>query len=213
MAFCNSCGATLSDGTNFCPKCGASTAGGPPAPRVAATGATTSVPPTPTGGGSALKVILIVAGVIIALGVAAICTVAIIGIHMARNSHVSQQGDQVKVETPLGTFSANDPDQATRELGVDLYPGAQVQKNGAATATFGSVHTVAATFETSDSVDQVCDFYKSKFPNASVNSSDRDRCTIVSNDHKNVITINVQGDGGTTKLQITNVNKKAASSD
>jgi hypothetical protein len=210
MAFCNSCGATLNEGTNFCPKCGAATAGGAAPPGLTAAGTPPSAPPT--GGGSALKVILIVAAVIVAFGVLAVATIGIIGYRMARNSHVTQEGDQVKVETPLGTFSANNPELATRELGVDLYPGAQVQKNGSATASFGGVHTVAATFETSDSVDQVCSFYKSKFPNATVNSSDQNRCTIVSNDHKNVITINVQGDGSATKLQITNVNKKASSS-
>jgi hypothetical protein len=212
MAFCNSCGATLNEGTSFCQKCGAAAAGGQPAPGITAIGTTTPAPPS-GGGSSALKVILIVAAVIVAFGVLAVATLGIIGYRMARNSHVTQEGDQVKVETPLGTFSANNPELATRELGVDLYPGAQVQKNGSATASFAGMHTVAATFKTSDSVDQVCSFYKSRFPNATVNSSDPNRCTIVSNDHKNVITINVQGDGGATKLQITNVNKKAVSSD
>jgi hypothetical protein len=74
------------------------------------------------------------------------------------------------------------------------------------------MHTVAANFESSDSVDKICNFYKSRFPAANVTTSDQNRCTLVSNDQKNMITINVQGGGDTTKFQITNVSKKSASS-
>ena len=55
----------------------------------------------------------------------------------------------------------------------------------------------------------MCAFYKAKFPNATVTSSDQNRCNIVSNDQKNMITINIEADGDSTKLQITNVSKKA----
>jgi len=208
MAFCNSCGAALSEGTKFCNKCGAATAA-PPAP-----GMTAPPPgPPPTGGSSALKIILIIIAVVVGLGILSVGAFSFFVYHIAKSSHITQEGDHVKAETPFGSFeSSKDPEQTAKDLGVDLYPGAQVQKSGTASVTLGNMHTVAANFESSDSVDKVCAFYKSKFPNSTVNTSDQDHCTIVSSDQKNMITINVQASGDTSKFQITSVSKKLASS-
>ena len=208
MAFCNSCGAALTDGTKFCNKCGAATAA-PPAP-----GMTAPPPsPPPTGGSSALKIILIIIAVVVGLGILSVGAFSFFVYHIAKSSHITQEGDHAKAETPFGSFeSSKDPEQTAKDLGVDVYPGAQVQKNGTASVTLGNMHTVAANFESSDSVDKVCAFYKSKFPNSTVNTSDQNHCTIVSSDQKNMITINVQASGDTTKFQITSVSKKLASS-
>jgi hypothetical protein len=207
MAFCNSCGANLAPGAQFCTKCGASTAAPSTSPDAAATPA--SAPPS-TGGTSALKVILIVVGVIVCIGILGVATIGVIGYRIAKSSHVTQEGEHVKVETPFGTISANDPDQAVKDLGVEVYPGAQVQKQGAADMTIGPVHTVTAIFQSSDSVDKVCDFYKSQFPSAAVKSSDPNRCAIVSNDSMNNVTINVEAAGDTTKFTIAHVTKKSS---
>ena len=43
-----------------------------------------------------------------------------------------------------------------------------------------------------------------------VTTSDQNHCTIVSNDQKNMITINIEANGDSTKLQITNVSKKSS---
>lgn len=215
MAFCNSCGASLTQGAKFCNKCGAPTVAGTSAP----TASPSSVTPTPAtpattkGGSSALKIVLIVVAVIVGIGILGVAGVSYVVYHMAKTSHVTHEGDHVRVETPFGTVeSSKDPEQAAKDLGVDVYPGAEVQKNGAASANFGPVHTVAANFESSDSVDKVCSFYKSRFPAATVRTSDQDHCTIVSNDHKNMITINVQASGDSTRFQITSVSKQAAPS-
>jgi hypothetical protein len=207
MAFCNSCGATLSPGTKFCNKCGTVVSGGPTAP------AATPVAPVPTGGSSALKIILIVVAVIVGMGILGLATVGIVGYRIAKSAHVRQEGKNVKVETPFGNVeTSQDPDQAAKDLGVDVYPGAEVQKNGASSATFGAIHTVTANFESSDSVDKVCAFYKSRFPNAMATTSDQNRCTIVSNDQKNMVTINIEPNGDASKFQITNVSKQSTSS-
>ena len=208
MAFCNSCGATLTPGTKFCNKCGAVVSGGPTAP------AATPVAAAPTGGSSALKIILIVVAVIVGIGVLGVATVGVVGYRIARSAHLRQEGKHVKVETPFGNVeSSQDPQQAAKDLGVDVYPGAEVQKNGASSATFGAIHTVTANFESNDSVDKVCAFYKSRFPNAIATTADQNRCTIVSNDQKNMVTINIEPNGDASKFQITNVSKKSAASD
>jgi hypothetical protein len=205
MAFCNSCGAPLTPGAGVCAKCGAAVAGAP----------VSAAPPTPPARGesSALKVVLIVVGAIVVLGILGIATVGLVGYHFAKNSRVHHDGDHIKVELPFGTVDANNnPTQVVRDLGVDIYPGAQVQKNGSASATFGDIHTVSAVFESSDSVDKVCAFYKDKFPNPTSSRDVRNHCTIVANDKGNVITINLHPSGDGTKIQITNVSKNLSSS-
>ena len=212
MAFCNSCGATLDPATKFCNKCGAPNLAQVPAPGAAPVASSSA-----SQGGSAqssgtLKVILIVAAVIVAVGVLGMATLGIITWRIAKSSHVRQEGDHVKVETPFGTVeSTKDPEAAVRDLGVELYPGAQVMKSGAASANFGGVRTASANFETSDSLDKVASFYKAKFPNAMVTTADENHCTIVSNQSKNLITINIEATGDRTQIQIANISHKSDS--
>jgi hypothetical protein len=205
MAFCNSCGATLTDGTRFCSKCGAPVAGAPAA-------SATPVPGTvPDAKSSGVKTILIIVGVIMLIGVLGITALSFVAYRFARRSHVTQEGDHVKVETPFGTAeTSKDPDEAAKNLGLDIYPGAEAQKEGASISTFGGVRTVSVAFESDDSVAKVCTFYKSKFPNANVSTSGKDRCTIVSNNPRNMITINVEpNDGDGSRFQIANVIRKS----
>jgi hypothetical protein len=139
-----------------------------------------------------------------------VSTVAFIGWRVARNLHVKQDRDHVRVETPFGNMeTSKNPADVAHDLGVEIYPGAQVQKNGAASATFGSIHTASASLESNDSLDQVSAFYKAKFPNAMVTTSDQNHCSIIAQDQKNMITINIQEEDGQTKIQITHVTHNA----
>jgi flagellar basal body-associated protein FliL len=166
----------------------------------------------PAQGGGALKVILIVVGVIVLLGILSVASIGFFAWRVARHAHVHQDGNNVTVETPFGSVkTTQDPAEAARNLGVDLYPGAEVSRNGAQSATFGGVHTASLTSESTDSVDKVSSFYKAKFPNAMVSSSDAGRCTIISNDNKTMITINIEARGDKTKIQITRVSRNSDS--
>ncbi len=217
MAFCNSCGTTIVPGTRFCSKCGAPILAST-LPPVSAAGNSTSVPSatpasTPAAntaqGGGALKIILILVGVVVLLGVVGIASLGFVAWHVAHHTHVRQDGNNVKVETPFGSVeTTKDPEEAARNLGVDLYPGVEVLKDGATSATFGGVHTVSLNSQSTDSVDKVASFYKSKFPNAMVTTSDAGRCTIISDDHRNMVTINIEAEGDKTKIQITTVTRK-----
>ncbi len=214
MAFCNSCGANIVPGTRFCNKCGAAVLASTlpsAAPPPVVGSAPPPVAPAPTSGGGALKAILIVVGVIVLVGILGVASLGFFAWRVAHHAHIRHDGENVKVETPFGTVeSTKDPQEAARTLGVDPYPGAEVLKEGSASMTFGNVHTAALNFETSDSVDKVCAFYKPKFPNAMVVTSDANQCTIVSNDKKNMITINAKVEGGKTRIVISNVSKSDA---
>ena len=202
MAFCNSCGATLEAGARFCPKCGTTV---PMAGAVPAT-----VPPAsamPAQGSGALKIILIVVAVIFVVGVLGVGTLVFVVRRVAQNSHVRNRDGNVRVETPFGTVqSTNNPDEASRNLGIDLYPGARVLKGN--TASIGGMHTVEAEFESDDPAEKVMAFYSSKFPNANVTTKDRDHYAIVSTDNNNLITIKIEPEDGKTRIKIANVTGK-----
>jgi|SRR5208283_1170330 len=215
MAFCNSCGASLVEGTRFCSKCGATILSSSPATPGPVPSAVGSVPPAPPAvtaqpsGGGALKAILIGVAAIMVVGFLLIAAIAFSAWHFAHRTHIRQEGGNVKVETPFGTVeSTKDPEQAAREVGADLYPGAQILKEGANSATFGAMHTATIKSETTDSLDKVSGFYKAKFPNATVMSCDAEQCTIVANEAKNMTTINLKSTGDKTTILITNVTHK-----
>lgn len=213
MAFCNSCGATLTQGTRFCNKCGATVLAStlPPAGASAPTPAPplASTAPAPQGGGGALKVILIVLGAIVLVGVICVVSFSFFVWRVAHKAHIRQEGGNVKLETPFGNIEANqDPDVAARNLGVDVYPGAKILKNGTSSATFMGIQTATANFKSDDSLDKVSSFYKSKFPNALATTCDETHCTIVSSLQKTTVTINMEAADSGTKIQITKVTGK-----
>jgi hypothetical protein len=227
MAFCNSCGANLTAGSRFCSKCGApilaSTLPSPGAsaasPQTSAssvsvppTAAVAGVPAAPPQGSGALKIILIAVCGLLLLAVISAAAIGFFAVHAlkSRDTHIHQDGSNTKIETPFGNVEVTkDQDEAARNIGVDLYPGAQVRQEGASSATIGSMHTATLVVDSSDPVEKVSAFYKQKFPDATVTSCDAGRCTIVSNDHGRILTINIDSEGDKTKIQITNVSHKS----
>jgi len=199
MAFCNACGGTVEPGAKFCPKCGAAV----PAAAVAST------PATPAQS-DAIKVILIVVAIVVGLSILGIGTATFIGWRVARHARVEQNGGKVRVETPFGTVESNDnSDEAARNLGIDIYPGARARKSSAANVTMGAMHTVAAEFETDDPPERVADFYKKRLPHANIAVSDEKQYTIISHDKKNMFTINIEPQDGKTLIHIANISGNA----
>lgn len=212
MAFCNSCGATLDGGAKFCNKCGTTQPGAASAAPVF-----TSPSASPAGApknSSALKIILIVVAVVVGLGILGVAAVSFIAYRVASHSRVHNENGNVRVETPFGTVnSTTDPDETARNLGIDVYPGAEVVKGTASNMAIGSMHTANADFETSDAPSAVADFYKSKVPNANVVSSTGDHYAIISTDKKNMLSISIEPRGGRTRIHISRVSGKVVGGD
>jgi hypothetical protein len=215
MAFCNSCGAALDAGTRFCNKCGATVTASSPAPAPARPAVSATPTPAPAGqapkqGSSALKIIPIIVGVIVVIGVLLVGTLGFIGWRVARRMHVRQDGNNVKVETPFGSAETiKDPNIAARELTVEIYPGAQLQPQGSSSATFMNIHTVTARYQSSDSLDQVSSFYKAKFPNAMMSTCEPSHCSIMSTDQQNTTTVKMDANNSGTEITITQMNRKS----
>ena len=213
MAFCNSCGATLDAGTKFCNKCGA---GVPAASVPAAVTPAAAGTPAQGGGGSAVKIILIVVAVIVGLGLITAGVGAYL-VHRAYvkvrdSAHIEEKNGKVKVESPFGNIeTSTDPSEAARNIGVDVYPGAEVQKNGSASMTIAGMHTSSAIFETDDAPDKVAAFYKSKLPSSAYSSNQGDHYSMMSGDKENMTTINIASRGDKTVIEISRVTKASGS--
>jgi hypothetical protein len=204
MAFCNSCGANLNAGEQFCSKCGAVIPGGPIAPSYAAG------PPAPPKSNSAVKIVLIAVGAIVALGLLGTVATTLIGLRIARHTKIETSDGKVRVQSPFGTVeTTKDPEEAAKEMGIDLYPGARVLQGGAASVNLGSSHTVAANFESDDPPDKVAEFYKSKFPNAKFSTREDNNYSIISSEGNRIVTIHIEPQGDKTMIHIASVNGKA----
>ncbi len=208
MAFCNSCGATLASGAKFCSKCGTTQ------PITASSSAIPVATGTPAKSGNALKIILIVVAVIVGLGILGVGVASFVVYRVAKHSRVHNENGNVRVETPFGTMqSTTDPDEAARNLGIELYPGAEVVKGSSSNMNMGKMHTASAEFESSDPVASVAEFYKSKLPRANVISSAGDHYSIISTDKKDMLTITITPKDGKTRIQIARVSGKLVGGD
>src|ERR1700683_3217983 len=98
MAFCNSCGANLTAGTRFCNKCGAAILASTPvtsslsSPPAAAPG-TVPVPVPPTSSDNTMKIVLIIVGAVVLIGVLGLAAIGFVGWRIARHTRVHQDGN------------------------------------------------------------------------------------------------------------------------
>ena len=237
-SFCTKCGAALSPDTQFCTACGApvAAAAGPAVPAYSQPPATqysqptpqpypqpvpipypqTSVP-SPSSGGSALKIILIIVAVFIGLSILGAAIFAFSFYRMAHSMvHVDGPNGQVTLNTPGGSMQLNsDKTYSAAELGTDIYPGAQSIRGGMSMHTPGG-SVVSGIFVTSDSKDQVLAFYKDKLGSeASVfDTSDSSILNVKKGDEENVmvkVTQKPGEDDGKTRITISHTKSNKSS--
>jgi hypothetical protein len=211
-SFCTKCGTANTGDNAFCTKCGApvgATVGSASAAPVSNTPMASAyaqpVAPPATGGNSALKIILIIVGVFVGLGILSVCAVMFGIWRVSKAVHVSSNGG-VTVSTPTGTMTAgNAGTVSASDLGVDIYPGA-TQQQGAVKVSTPNGTAITAAYVTSDSLDKVVDFYKGKLgPSASVFQSDKSAVLSETSDDKKssiMVTISTEGTNGQTKVAI-----------
>jgi len=172
--------------------------------------------PPAKGGGSAVKIILIVLAIIIGLGILGAGAVGFMVWRVAHAIHTHAKNGDFSINTPGGALSASTASSFTaEELGTDIYPGAQAMKGGMRMSLpTGSI--VSGIFVTSDSKDQVLSFYKGKFgSDASVfDGSDSAMITLKKGDKETVmVTISNRPseNDGRTKISIVHTTNKGSS--
>jgi len=122
-------------------------------------------PPVPvkSGGSSAVKIILIIVGIFVFLGVL-VGGVIGYGVYRVRKAiHVDGSTGAASLSVPGMSMNA-DPGMkfTSAELGTDIYPGAEPKKSGSMRMSIAGSSVVSAAFLTSDPADKVVAFYKDK---------------------------------------------------
>jgi nitrate reductase NapE component len=120
------------------------------------------VPAPPKKSGGALKIILIIVGIFVVLGMLVVGVIGFGVWRISRAVHKNPNGT-VTINTPGGgSITANSTNQFTdADLGIAIYPGAQQQKDSLRMTIAGKT-MITANFLTPDSKDQVIAFYKDK---------------------------------------------------
>lgn len=216
MAFCTSCGATVEAGKKFCTACGATLptapAAAPAAPTAAAPAAAAPAPAAaqqPKQGGGALKIILIVLGIIFFFAILAIVGVVYVGVRAKKAIEsaavTTTSGGKTTVNTPwgkVGSSESQDPQEVLDKIGVEAYPGATPVEGSVHVATLGKLKTAAVKFTTSDAPTQVFDFYKGNHHDA-MTAGSGDRYSIMfSGKDKALVTIGIHLMDGKTEIEI-----------
>jgi hypothetical protein len=207
MSFCTGCGNNVDPASKFCDKCGKPMSSMPASggASAAAAPARAQAPQQPQKSGGALKVVLVIFGILLLLFVIGIAGIAGVGYYFAKQAKVHQTSDGgTKIETPFGNIEAEDPAKTAEKMGIDVYPGADSVKNGAGSVSFGEFSAGSAQFETTDSVEQVADFYKQQYPKAIHTESNGNHSFSVSSKDK-VVVISLMPQGSKTSITLSQV--------
>jgi nitrate reductase NapE component len=222
-SYCGKCGTELSPDKQFCASCGAPVAAGfapvapvasyqpvpPSPPPIAPYNPGVAAPPAvqpAASGSSTVKIVLIVVGVLVLLGILAVAGFGFFVWRVSRAIHVSGTGDHASVSIP-GVMTANTTEKfSASDLGTDIYPGAQSEK-GSVRMTLPTGSWLTAIYSTSDSKDQVVAYYKSKFGSESgvIDYGETAMLTLKKSD-KELVTVTVSSkpneDNGKTRIAI-----------
>jgi hypothetical protein len=137
----------------------------PPPPPMTPTPGFAPAGPRPGGGGStAVKIVLIIVAIFVGIG---ILVVGGVGYGIWRVSHaIHRAANSGSITIPGangGSLSVSSSQTFTAaDLGTDIYPGATAGQGGMRMSTPGG-SWITGIFLTSDSKDQVVNYYKSKF--------------------------------------------------
>ena len=185
--------------------------GGPPQPYTPPPPPPQAVAPPPQKGSSALKIVLIVVGIFVAIGVIGVGVVGYGIYRVAHAVHKAADG-QISIDTPKGTLSANTSNTITEsDLGIAIYPGASQSKGGLRMSIAGK-SMVSANFLTSDPKDQVIAFYKDKVgPSAQSFMTDNGGQFITAASNGDTVTVSISQiagmNNGQTQITIIRASK------
>jgi hypothetical protein len=168
--------------------------------------------PNPGGGGSgALKIILIIVACIIGLFLLVGGLIGYKAYKFAQAVKHSVQTDsngQTTFSTPNGSFTTGKNVTATAaELGAPIYPGATPGHAGVRMKN-KEQDLITVVYTTSDDLDTVVAFYKSKMPDAVVTTNSFSHATVLKSGQKNdqtMVTISPSNGIGNTSIMIMRV--------
>lgn len=231
--YCGKCGSEVPSDKQFCATCGTPVAasaqppayapvssgapgGGytPIAPVANPVGIPFQMAPPPAKSGGALKIILIVVAIVVGLGILGVGAIGFTAWRIAHAFHVSGSGRDASISVPGGTITTNSSEIYTAsDLGTDIYPGARPGR-GSMRMSLPTGSVITAIYETSDSKEQVVNYYKGRLGSESsvFDSGDGAVLSVQKGKQESImvtISANPQRDEGKTKIAImhTKTNK------
>jgi hypothetical protein len=168
-----------------------------------------NVPPPPPASSSntVLKVVLIVVGVFVVLGVIVAGVIGIGVYKVSKGMHKNADGS-VSISTPNGTITTGkSASVSAADLGTDPYPGA-VSGEGSMNMRTPTGSMVTAIYTSSDSSDKIVAFYKGRFGDqASIVQSSNGTVLSTGNDENNKVMVTVTPEGSASKIVIMHITK------
>jgi hypothetical protein len=165
--------------------------------------------PAPKSGG-ALKIVLIVVGVILALMILVFGLLAYGCYHIAHQIAHTENGKSTMSILGTKVTADNSANLTASDLGVDIYPGATPTEGGSKLEVPNAV-VVSGAYLTSDPVSKVEAFYKDKFGTVVTDFNMGGTAIIVHkvNDKERVtVTATSSGGDGKTKIVIQHTKAK-----
>jgi hypothetical protein len=170
-----------------------------------------NIPPPPTtSGNTVMKIVLIVVGAFVLLGVVVAGMIGIGVYKVARSAHKDSNGN-VSISTPGGTITTGQSSNvSSADLGVNLYPRVTAGE-GSMNMKTPSGSVITAVYLSSDPAEKIVAFYKESLGDQAsivqtsngtvLSSGDKDRDNIV---------ITVTPEGSSTKIAIVHVTNNKA---
>ena len=159
----------------------------------------------PSSGNTVLKIVLIVIGVFVVLGVLVAGVIGFVGYRVAKSAHQNADGS-VSFSTPNGTITTGkSANISAADLGTEPYPGA-TSSVGSMNMKTSSGSMVTAVYTSPDPADKIVAFYKEKLGDeASVVQTSHGATLTAGEKNKNQITVSVSPQGDLTKIAIIHI--------
>ena len=159
----------------------------------------------PSSGNTVLKIVLIVIGVFVVLGVLVAGVIGFVGYRVAKSAHQNADGS-VSFSTPNGTITTGkSANISAADLGTEPYPGA-TSSVGSMNMKTSSGSMVTAVYTSPDPADKIVAFYKEKLGDeASVVQTAHGATLTAGEKNKNQITVSVTPQGDLTKIAIIHI--------
>jgi hypothetical protein len=168
--------------------------------------------------GGALAGIMLMTLMLGALGIAALVTM---GLFVAGHFSVTENDarGETMIDTPFGSVHVRDSDRLDpKHMGVPIYPGAVREHDSRKLASvhfdFGDVHKAfaisAAEYRTSDSIDQVMDFYRDRLPHWLISQRENGcmQLSFTRHGYKRIVAIHEED--GETRIALASVGEPAS---
>jgi len=165
-----------------------------------------AIPPRPpSSSNTVLKIVLIVVGVFVLLGILVAGVIGFVGYRVAKSAHHNSDGS-VSFSTPNGTVTTGKSlNLSADDLGTDPYPGAS-SSAGSMNMKTSSGSMVTAVYTSPDPADKIVAFYKEKFGDQASVVQTAHGTTLTSGErNRNQITVSVSPQGDLTKIVIIHI--------